>query len=70
MEIRKFLLEYAPDFCWCSSQDLLIMAEQIDEDVSVESFKKILSVLYRGGAFISKPAPKQRGTPFLYLRVK
>lgn len=73
MNIRKFLLTLAPDFCWCTAFDLLLMAEQIDEDVNTESFSVILSDLKRRGRFYYKSGPptgKRGYNPGLYLRRK
>lgn len=74
--ITKFLKTYAPDFCWCSVYDLLLMIEQEPrfEDVTQESFKVTISILKKQGWFITKKNkyinPDKRSVGSLYLRVK
>lgn len=76
--IGKFLKTYAPNFCWCSAHDLLIMIEQElkYEDITENSFYVILSYLKKQGFFITKktlyrPKHNSRSTiGNLYLRVK
>lgn len=71
--ITDFLLFVAPDFCWCTTHDLLLMAEQIYEDVDENTFSVILSRLHKRGVFIKKPSPVHLLTPgkkpVLWLRV-
>jgi len=72
------LRTYAPDFCWCSAHDLLLMIEQEPkfEDVSEESFRVTLSILKKEGLFITKKTMHRPDYntrwPIgnLYLRVK
>lgn len=73
MKIQKFLLEYAPDFCWVTDFDLFLMAEQIDEDVCWFSFKQVLWQLKRKGYFKTRTAqgPHHKSGPkgLEYLRI-
>ncbi len=76
--LRKFLVLYAPDFCWCSVYDLLIMTEQElkYENVSESTFKNALHRLKEDGFFITKKTKyrsknNERGRiGVLYLRIK
>ena len=76
--LRKFLILYAPDFCWCSAYDLMIMMEQEShlEEVGEDSFKVTLSRLKNHGWFITKETTyrpdhnSHSKIGCLYLRVK
>ncbi len=73
-----FLKTYAPDFCWCSAYDLLILVEQElrYENVTESSLAGTLSYLKKQGFFITKKVNyrsihNERGKKAnLYLRVK
>lgn len=54
--IKRFLLLYAPDFCWMSSLDLLTMMEVVYPDIDVNTFKVTLCRLNREGHFITRKA--------------
>jgi len=71
--LRDFILNIAPDFCWCTAKDLFLMCEQLYEDVSEEAFTVTLCSLRHH--FETKPWPgyvqrdSERGRPGgLYLR--
>jgi len=76
--LRAFLKQYAPDFCWCSVYDLLLMIEQepLYEDVTHECLTVIVYQLKKEGLFITKktihrPKNQSRGLiGELYLRVR
>lgn len=66
----KFLREYAPDFCWVSAFDLVLMAEQINEDVSEMSIRRTVSLLHLKGEFkIRSISDGTRGRKYQYLKV-
>lgn len=75
--LKSFLRQYAPDFCWCSVHDLLIMVEQVPlyEDVAYDTFAVTVHQLKKEGLFITKktihyPRNQSRGSiGKLYLRV-
>lgn len=52
--ISDFLRTLAPNFCWCDYMDLLMMYEQIDEDVNVDSFTRTLYKMVGIGIFERK----------------
>lgn len=65
----RFLRECAPDFCWVSYRDLLLMAEQVFENVNENSLKQMLNRMAKRGEFFSRPSPLvARGRAKLYLR--
>lgn len=66
--LKKFLLEKAPNFCWCSKLDLLMMMEQEDEDVDQLCFEQCLWRCVKEGSFIKKPSTFGRKNSVLYLR--
>lgn len=76
--LSDFLRTYAPDFCWCSAFDLMIMMEQVPEleDVEEGSLGGVLSYLEKQGWFITKPGTRrdvhyEKGViGRLYLRVE
>ncbi len=76
--LSDFLRQYAPDFCWCSAHDLLLMLEQVPyfEDIAYDSLKVTLCVLKKEGYFITKKNPVRRQSAsrglagHLYLRIK
>lgn len=81
--LTDFILQHAPDFCWCSGFDLFVMTEVEFPDVTENTFAVTLSQLKRKGFFITKPNPaprwsanactslRERGRKgWLYLRVK
>lgn len=80
--LTLFLKAYAPDYCWCSAQDLYLMYETytLDNDhphsPSFDNFNVTLSKLKSEGYFQTKPSPYQtnnsRGKQYsdLYLRIK
>lgn len=49
--LAKFILEIAPDFCWLTTYDLLLMVEQDPEfeEVDEASFKVIVCGLIKSG---------------------
>ena len=75
MNISAFIREFAPDFCWMTQKDLLLMAEQVDEDVNERSFPVVINRLVKRGELIARPWPHPTGCgsgrpPLQYLRVK
>lgn len=62
--IQNYLMEYAPTFCWCTRVDLFKLVEQIDENVSWESFKIVLFRMHRAGKFISRVDPHPERSQF------
>lgn len=68
------LRSYAPDFCWCTAHDYLIMLEQLDEDVNPDSVTAVISRMVKSGELIMRPDPviglrKKGRKANLYLRV-
>jgi hypothetical protein len=72
MGITKFLKTIAPNFMWCSRQDLYLMYELIDEDADLNSFRSTLSKEVGRKTFITKQDETHSRTGrlkrLLYLR--
>jgi hypothetical protein len=75
--MKRLIITYAPDFCWCTAMDLFLMIEYLFEDVDFNSFKTTLSRLLANGYFIRRewpdntpsPTGRQGKPPGLYLRI-
>lgn len=70
------LRTYAPDFCWMTRHDLLLLAEQVNEEVNDATVAAAISRLVKKGVLITKPddtiLPKRGsrgGRPRLYRRI-
>jgi hypothetical protein len=49
--IKQFLIDLAPDFCWCTGEDLFLMMEVEHEDVQQHCFEPVLSRMKADGYF-------------------
>jgi len=49
--IKQFLIDLAPDFCWCTGEDLFLMMEVEYEDVQQACFEPVLSLMKKNGYF-------------------
>lgn len=54
MGVTEFLRTLAPDFMWCSREDLFLMYEQINEDADYFCFRTILATEVKKSRFITK----------------
>jgi len=52
--VKQFLINNAPDFCWMSAYDLMIMAEQELPEIGYSVLRMHLSHLVERGYFITK----------------
>jgi len=68
--IPKLIMKYAPDFCWISSYDLVIMLEQIYEDINPDSVCAALCSLVKEGKILKKPSPRGDARVFGYLYLR
>lgn len=55
--LQLFLRNFAPDFCWCSVHDLLLITEETGDfdNMSENTFTATVSQLKTAGVFISRP---------------
>lgn len=72
MTSRMFLRKLAPDFMWCTSFDLFVMYEQINEAIEFHAFRQTLHQLFKRGEFACKSDDahhrKGRLKRMLYIR--
>jgi hypothetical protein len=74
MTLSQFLRTIAPDFMWCTSQDLFLMYEQENENICEIVFRVRLSQLHKQGVFITRLArdwqTNVKNPKLMYLRAK
>ena len=65
----EFLRKTAPDFMWCTVQDLFLMYEQINWDIDFDVFKQTFYRLFCAGEFFRKPDANHRRSGKLQRRL-